>query len=160
MAEIGLIASIIGVASVGFKLSIAVFDFASTIGAAGKELQDVGTEISMLCSVLNQLETVLQHAKFHYTAAAEETTKRILRECRAKFDELDEILVKLKSSRAEDLGLLPSVDFVARVKWTFQRSKVQLLRSTLNSCKITLGLMLNTMQLAEKASVSRSESQH
>lgn len=64
MAEIGLIASLIGLVGAGTKLSIAIFDFASSIGHAGNELQHVAQEISLLCSVLEQLQGLLEHAHF------------------------------------------------------------------------------------------------
>ena len=151
MAEvIGLIASIVGVAGAGATLSIAIFDIASTIGASGKELQDLSTEISLLCSVFKQLETLLSHAHFRYSNAAVETTRKILERCKEVFSELNDIVKELPPRNDNSI---PSVDFV---KWLgFKRSKVKLIKSTLESCKLTLGIMLSTMQLAEKASMRR-----
>jgi hypothetical protein len=51
-AEIGAIASIIGVAGAGAKLSIMLFEFASSVGSAGTEVKRIGIEISLFCSVL------------------------------------------------------------------------------------------------------------
>ena len=156
MAEIGLIASIVGVAGVGATLSIAIFDIASKIGAAGKELQDLSTEISLLCSVFKQLETLLSHAHFRYSNAAVDTTRKILERCKEVFNELDDVVKDLRPRKSDDLGGIPSLDFVTRVKWLgFKSSKVKLIKSTLESYKITLGIMLSTMQLAEKASMRR-----
>jgi len=156
MAEISLIASIIGVAGAGAKLSIAIFDIASTIGAAGKELQDLSTEISLLCSVFKQLETVLSHAHFHYSNAAVDTARKILERCKTVFNELDDVVKDLLPRKNVGLGGIPSVDFASRVKWLgFKNSKVKLIKSTLESYKLTLGIMLSTMQLAEKASMRR-----
>lgn len=156
MAEIGLIASIIGVAGAGAKLSIAIFDIASTIGAAGKELQDLSTEISLLCSVFKQLELLLSLAHFRYSNAAVDTTRKILERCKEVFNELDDVVKDLWPRKNNDLGGIPSVNFVTRVKWLgFRNSKVKLIKSTLESYKLTLGIMLSTMQLAEKASMRR-----
>ena len=47
MAEIGLIASIIGVAGAGAQLSIALFQVAQSIGAAGQETRVIAAEISL-----------------------------------------------------------------------------------------------------------------
>jgi hypothetical protein len=156
MAEIGLIAGIVGVAGAGAKLSIAIFDIASTIGAAGKELQDLSTEISLLCSVFKQLETLLSHAHFRYSNTAVDTTRKILERCKEVFNELGDVVKDLWPRRNDDLGGIPSVGFVTRVKWLgFKKSKVKLIKSTLESYKLTLGIMLSTMQLAEKASIRR-----
>jgi hypothetical protein len=156
MAELGLIASIVGVASAGARLSIAIFDIASAIGAAGKELQDLSTEISLLCFVFKQLEALLSHAHFRYSNAAVDTTRKILDRCKEVFNELDDVVKDLYPRKNDELGRIPSPDFVTRVKWLgFRNSKVKLIKSTLESYKLTLGIMLSTMQLAEKTSMRR-----
>ncbi len=48
-----------------------------------------------------------------------------------------------------------SADMVARVKWTFKSSQVQLLRTTLDSCKVTLHLMLATLEFAQRIASRR-----
>jgi len=55
MEAIGAIASIVGVAGAGAKLSIVLFEFASTVSSAGQEVRQIGIEISLFCSVLKQL---------------------------------------------------------------------------------------------------------
>lgn len=51
------------------------------------------------------------------------------------------------------------VDFISRVKWAFSRNaKMGLLRSTLESSKLTLNVMLKTTQLAERVSQRRQSS--
>ena len=161
MAEIGVIASIIGLISTGAKLSLAIFDFASSIGHAGKELRDVGTEISLFCSVVTQLQAVLTHAHFRYSTAAINTTKQIIDRCQQILDDFGDIVNSLQSTQGP--GLVPTVDFVARVRWTFKKSQVQVLRSTLDSCKLTLHVMLTTMEVAQKVSRRRrvtAQNQH
>jgi hypothetical protein len=56
MAEIGTIASVIGIAGTGAKLSIALFNFASTIGSAAIEITAIGIEISQFCGVAKHIE--------------------------------------------------------------------------------------------------------
>jgi hypothetical protein len=151
MAELGIIVSIVGLVGAGAKLSIVLFDFASTIGSAGYELQAIGTEISLFCSVLKQVQGVLSHAHFHYSAVAIHTAQEILDRCQAIFDNIEDIVLGLRDVQSRDK--IPTTDFVRKVKWTFKKSKVQVLRSTLESCKITLHIMLTTMELAERVSL-------
>jgi hypothetical protein len=154
MAEIGAIASIIGVAGAGAKLSIVLFDFASTVGSAGLEIRQIGTEISLFCSVLVQLQSTLTRAKgYRYSISAIDTTQQILDRCQQVFKDIDSIVDGLRKPGAKPGEA--SVDLVARVKWTLKRSKVQLLRTTLESCKITLHLMLTTLDFAQKLSLRR-----
>jgi hypothetical protein len=154
MAEIGIIASVIGVVGAGTRLSIVIFDFAASIGNAGRELQNVATEISGLCSVLKQLQMVLEHAHFQPSETAIESAKKIIGQCSKVFTEINEIVGELRRAKGDEL--FPSVDFVSKVKWTFsKKSKVLMLRSTLEACKSTLSVMLVTMLLAERVSQRR-----
>ncbi|KIM94409.1 hypothetical protein OIDMADRAFT_60736 [Oidiodendron maius Zn] len=155
MAEIGAIASIIGVAGAGAKLSIVLFEFASTVGSAGLEVRQIGIDISLFCSVLKQLQSTLTKAKaYRYSISAIETTQEILDRCQEVFGEIEGILRGLQKG-GRDPSAEPSVDLIARVKWTFKRSKVQVLRATLESCKIMLHIMLTTLEFAQKIATRR-----
>jgi hypothetical protein len=158
MAEtIGAIASIIGIAGAGAKLSIILFDFASTVGSAGLEVRQIGTEIALFCSVLRQLQSTLTKAKgFRYSISAIETTQQILDQCQDIFKQIEDIVNGLRKPGTNSNE--PSVDLVAKVKWVFKRSKVVMLRTTLESCKITLHIMLTTLDFAQKISTRRKES--
>lgn len=156
MEAIGAIASIIGVAGAGAKLSIVLFEFASTVGSAGQEVKRIGVEISLFCSVLKQLHSTLTKAKaYRYSLRALDTTQEILDQCQEVFKEIESILNGLRK-RGVQSSAEPSVDLIARVKWTFKRSQVQVLRATLESCKATLHLMLTTLEFAQKIATRRS----
>ena len=156
MAELGAIASIIGVAGAGAKLSIVLFEFASTVGAAGLEVKRIGIEISLFCSVLKQLQSALTKAKaYRYSLSAIETTQEILDRCQEVFRDIKGIFDGLRK-RGGDRTVEPLVDLIARVRWTFKRSQVQVLRTTLESCKITLHIMLTTLEFAQKIATRRS----
>jgi predicted glycosyl hydrolase (DUF1957 family) len=155
MAEaVGAIASIVGIAGAGAKLSIVLFEFASSVGSAGVEARQIGTEISLFCSVLKQLQSTLTKARsYRYSISAIETTQEILDRCQDVFKEIEEIIESLRKRRGKTAEA--SVDLVARVKWTFKRSHVQMLRTTLESCKITLHIMLTTLEFAQKIATRR-----
>lgn len=150
MAEFAAAASIIALVATGTKLAIATFDFASTIGSAGKELQHIAAEVSDICSVLKQLQVVLSHAHFRPSVEALASVTRIVKQCQEVFGEIDEIVTGLRGSNNEEL--FPTPDFTNKIKWTFKRSKVLVLRTTLEACKSTLSVMLMTMLLAERVS--------
>lgn len=162
MAEIGVIASIAGIVAAGTKLSVALFDFGSTIGSAGYEIRRIGSEISLFCAVLKQVQSKLRKSKAtRYSLGAIQTTQEVLDECELVFKEIKSIIdsltkEKLCSGRA-------TIDWKSRIKWTFKRSQIQLQRTTLESCKITLNLMLITLdfdrKVASRRYVSRQEYQ-
>lgn len=141
------------------ELSIILFDFGSTIGSAGSQIKAMGTEISLFCAVLKQLHGMLTKAKaFRYSISAIQATEDILKECRKIFEEIEAILEGLQkqaSKSSQSTGSESSVDFIARVKWTFKRTQVQFLRSTLESCKNTLHIMLITLDIAQKVASRR-----
>ena len=114
----------------------------------------MATEISDLCSVLKQLQILLEHAHFQPSATAIEAAQRIIAQCSKVFTEIDDIVGDLRKAKGDDL--FPSVDFVGKVKWTFsKKSKVLMLRTTLEACKSTLNVMLTTLLLAERVSQRR-----
>ena len=155
MAEaLGAIASIISIAGAGAKLSILLFDFAGNIGSAGSEVRAIGTEISLFCSVLQQLERTLAKAKNRrYSISAIETTQKILDQCQFIFGEINGIVGRLQKQKPSSGEV--AVDFKSRVRWLFKRAQVQQYRATLESCKITLHLMLTTLEFAERVSGRR-----
>jgi hypothetical protein len=150
------ISAIIGVAGAGAKLSILLFEFASTVGSAEQEIRQIGIEISLFCSVLKQLQSTLAKAKsYRYSLSAIETTREILDRCQQLFEEIEAIVCGLRKRGGERL-VESSVDWIGRVKWTFKLSQVQKLRTTLESCKVTLHLMLTTLEFAQKLAARRS----
>jgi hypothetical protein len=151
MAELGAIASVIGIAGAGAKLSIACIEFASKIGSAGSEIVAVGTEISQFCVVLKQIEATLTKAKqtVRYSLTAVLAIESITQQCRPVFQEIENILDGLKKDNKEP-------NFLSRLAWVLKRSKVQLLRKTLESSKLTLLCMLMTLLFAENIASRKS----
>ena len=156
MEAVGAVASIIGIVGAGAKLSIALFDFATTIGSAGAEVRAIGTEISLFCSVLKQLEKTLAKAKNRrYSISAIEATQEILHVTRGVFDSIEGIINGLQKHKGRSME--NSIDLTARINWTLRkRSRIQKHRAELESHKITLHIMLTTLDFARKLSSRRS----
>ncbi|KAK5711521.1 hypothetical protein LTR17_018349 [Elasticomyces elasticus] len=119
MAELGLIAGIFGLVGAGTKLSITIFDFASTIGHAGKELQDFGTANSQLCSFLQQLHILLNHAHFKHVRTFVTDAERTVRQCQSPFVDVESIISALRKKKGDDTS--PSVDFVDKLAETLSQ---------------------------------------
>ncbi|KAI9163861.1 hypothetical protein HJFPF1_05489 [Paramyrothecium foliicola] len=152
-AEIGLAASIIGVASAGAKLSVALYQLAEIVGSAAQEVRSIASDISIFCSVLHQLDETLQEAKAtRYSLTAICTVETIIGECRHIFSQINEVVDKLKRESVDAPQEL-TLAWTAKVKWVFQRSKVSLYQSKLESMKTTLLLILTALTMAKRASV-------
>lgn len=71
MAEIGAIASIVGLAGAGVKISLTLFDLADRVGSTGAEVKLVATELSLFCSVLQEVNVGIEDiGTTHLTPAA------------------------------------------------------------------------------------------
>lgn len=146
MAELGVLASLVGVVGAGLQLSVALYDFASTLGSAGREIEDMGYDVTLLCAVLKRVQSTLDNPKStRLSVTAIQTTRDIVGRCRKILDDIKSILSKLRKDGQSDL------DIFARVKWTLKRPKVLMLRGSLQSCTTTLHLMLSAIDWARNA---------
>jgi hypothetical protein len=151
MAEISAVASIIGVAGAGARLSLLLYEFASTVAPARGEIISVGHDISLSSAVLKQVASVLDNQKAaRFSTTALGTTLEIVERCLVIFQEIDSDVRGLMKERADDKISSVTLNFIAKVKWTFKRSEVRLLQGTLDSMKTTLQLMLTMLDISER----------
>lgn len=61
MAEIGLIASVVGVACVGVKLSTTLYTFSETVATAADSTKAIAKDVSLTIAVLEELSSNLKH---------------------------------------------------------------------------------------------------
>ena len=154
MAELGAIASIVGLAGAGIKVSFALFDLADRIGSAGDEVKSFATELSLFCSVLQEVDNVLQDtANTRLTPAALSLVEEVTRRCRDVITYIEGIVGSL--TKDQNPFDLPSIEWKGRVKWIFKRSKIQVQRQTLESCKSTLQLLLTTLRWSRRYSTPK-----
>ena len=146
MAELGLIAAVVQVADVGFRLSQNLYKFGQTVASADESILFISKDISHTCSILRTLEHSLRKdfEAESYPQNAVSTAETIVKECRDIFQEMDRTLSK-KISR---IGLDGNSSRFAvsareRLKWPFLRSRMQELWVKLDKLKSSLHLMLN-----------------
>ena len=150
MAEVSVLANFAAVITAGLQLSLVLYDFASTIGSAGKEIKSVAREVSLLCRALKQVESMLSKTKaFRVSTNAIQLTQDILDRCQEIFDELDGVLQSLQKDSK-------SMDILSRVKWVYKKSGVLLKQQSLTSCTCTLHLVITTMDFAQRIATKRS----
>ncbi len=124
MAEIGLVASILQVLSVGARLSTGLYAFAESMGSAALEIEIIAKEITLFSAVLNQVCDVLEDSSAQYSINLMETVQEVLDECRDGFGRIDSVLKQLQ--KGDYVG--KPTEFSQRMKFVFVRSKVQLFR--------------------------------
>ncbi len=152
MAEVGLIASVIQIASTGVKLSITLYSFAETVSTADKSIKDIAKDVSLTSAVLNQLGSNLEQDKQSGVASenAIKTAEDVVRECCEVFKDIESTLEKgMKKARSGNFGL--GKLGLEALRWPFLQPKMELLRSNLERLKTTLILMLNVLTYAAKS---------
>lgn len=147
MAEIGIVASIICVAGAGLRLSFLLNTVGCEIASAGIEIHSISKGVSLFSLMLKQVGQALQDSDSVHSSEALETAQEITRECQMVFDEIQEMLDRLLTRRA-DGSLNPSLQ--QRFRWCFKKSRVQYLLAQLESLKLNLLLMLQILQLGKK----------
>jgi hypothetical protein len=82
MAEVSAIASIVGVAGAGAKLSLLLYKFASTVVSARSDVIAAGHDISLSSAVLKQVASVFDNQKAaRFSTTALGTTLDIVERC-------------------------------------------------------------------------------
>jgi len=154
MAEVGLAAGITGLLSFGAKLAMSLYQFADTVTSARGEILSAGRDVSLFCAVLKQVPTALDRpGKARFSSTALCTISEVTDRCLEVFTEIECVLAKSKASG--DGNGEAAINVVGRVKWAFRRPRVLLLLGTLDSMKITLLLMLQTLELSEKVYIRK-----
>lgn len=165
MAEIGLVASVVQIADTGIKLSITLYTFAETVLTADKSIREIASDVSLTCSVLEELGQNLKKDQKSRLCSenAVRTAEVIVKECAAIFNQingtLETTLEKIKPRAGSEKGNGRNgahggrkLAVAERLKWPFLQPKMQLLRSNLDRLKSTLVLMLNVITYARKVS--------
>jgi hypothetical protein len=153
MAEIGLVGTVVGLASDGVKLSLTLYTFSETVSSAGTDIKNIARDVSLTSSVLKELGTNLEQddqTKL-YSSSALQTAKEVVRECESVFIDLEKVMQKAMertSKKASKPGKLTLSAF-DKLTCPFLQPKTEVLRSNLERLKSTLVLMLNVLTYAK-----------
>jgi hypothetical protein len=147
MAELALVASIVGVAGAGTKLALTFYQIADALGTADQEVRVIAAETSAFSHVLSSVSKSLEGDT---TAAAESRpiAKTILILCEDLLSDLTDLLNPLRMLVASKEGRRRA-RLSGRIRWIFVKSKVALHRRSLESLKTSLTLLVSTLDYAE-----------
>lgn len=154
MAELGCIASIIGIAALGVKISKTLYTIGNTTTGAAHNINRIATNVTLFSSILKHVGKVLQDANSLHSPEAIETVEQIVRECESVFQEITKIIYSAKSkgeSSREPIGANDRrrrMSVVNRAKWYFEQPKVEHLLAQLEYLKTTLSVLIQTLNLA------------
>lgn len=137
MAEIGLVASIFGVASFGAKVATSLYEAADIMIHAHQQIASMAKHVSQFTAVLRHLGHVLEAEKGSCSNDLLHEIRKIKRSCKSTFKEI-RATVTSKQSRP----------FVP-VRWLFKKSKAQELEARLDSEQSMLQVMIHTVTVSK-----------
>ncbi|KAI9714525.1 MAG: hypothetical protein M1820_000486 [Bogoriella megaspora] len=153
MAELGIAASIIQIVGLGTKLSFSFYHLASTVATATNDVNRVARGVSLFCLMLKNVGAALRAdaslGQPVHSAEALETVQEIIEQCNHVFGELKKMLDKCGWKEGEDLSKLQ------KVRWSVKRPKVEYVLGHLDSLKLTLAVMMQTLQTARVTAIAR-----
>ncbi|GME63671.1 hypothetical protein GTA08_BOTSDO09302 [Neofusicoccum parvum] len=138
MAEVlGVAASAIEVANLGFKLSTSLYSYIETVSSADRRLREVATKVELTTAVIQEVGLIFDGPEIVALRkeSAVTTAKNTLRECSNVFEEIEDAVVRSKKNK---------------FTFPFRTSKLSALSTNLESLKSNLSLLLHVLQHAHR----------
>lgn len=144
MDPLSVAASITGVALALYKVSQKLREFAKTLAHAAREIVAVAKEMDACSTLFHSLRYTIEQVKpllpegFNVVKICEDLMSQALE----SVEEFRRFLKGLEPlSHSKDVGNV-FAKTIARLKWTFQKTDLLMLRAKLDSSKTTLNLSL------------------
>ncbi|KAL8993792.1 MAG: hypothetical protein Q9169_006081 [Polycauliona sp. 2 TL-2023] len=151
-----IIASIIGIAGAGFRLSLVLNAVGAGMETADVEIQSIARAISEYAFTLKQLALTLESAKSIATQAAMQTAKQIADQSQLVFDDIKEMTEV--NQKKDGRGHLQSIAIEQKIRWCFKKQRLGYLLGQLESLKLSLSIMLQVLQMGQSIIRSRENS--
>lgn len=134
MAEIGLAASFIQVASTGFSVAKALYKYADSATSSGKRVATIINQVKVTSTVIDELQNVFNSATDSNLASANamETANECLESCRSVFEDIEATVVKTKGKRGKLL-------------FPFKEPDLLIYQKNLESLKSNLQLLMHIL---------------
>ena len=137
MAELALVASIAGVASLGIELVKSLYQTGDILVNAHKQIKSIARRVNQFTRILKHLGSVLQAERGLCSEDLLKEVSLIIEICKLTFKEID---TTLRSKR------FPSLQ---SVRWVFKKSKAAELEARLVSEQSMLQVMIQTVTVSK-----------
>lgn len=137
MAEIGLVASIFGVAAFGTSVATALYETADVMINAKQQICALAKHVSQSTAVLKHMGQVLEAEKTICSKELLRDIRKIKHSCKRTFKEINSTV---KSSRLRHF---------VRIRWLFKRTKASELEARLNSQQSMLQCVIQTLTVSK-----------
>ncbi|KAF2018479.1 hypothetical protein BU24DRAFT_421463 [Aaosphaeria arxii CBS 175.79] len=122
-------------------------DIADELGSAGRDVRYISNEMASFSQVLRLVHSSLEDSTklvgSSIIQSAVDTLPQLVEQCGMVHEEANGLMLSLKPQSGKD----SSLPFIKRVRFLFQKSRMTVLRSLLDSSKSTLNLLLVTLNI-------------
>ncbi len=148
MAELAaLVASIVTLTDVGFKIARRISQIADDLGTVGAQIKGIGTDLRAISLILRELNKRLKGRR-SVAGDVRNVAAEILQVCETDLRALEGLLRRLRPLRGGR-----AAEIRQKARWVFARSRVASRRASLDSLKLTLTLFLHTLDFIESGEV-------
>ncbi|KAK5277689.1 hypothetical protein LTR40_010084, partial [Exophiala xenobiotica] len=127
MAEVGVAASLIGIASFGIQLTKTLYNFGATASSAREHTDYIARHVALYADVLELLAQRIDDDEPIHSHKALDLVGEIYDQSHEPFDKVRDLL--------PDRG--DKINFMQKVLWNFKKTKVDLLVSEIEYMKTT-----------------------
>lgn len=134
-------ASIIAVAGALYTVTQTLTNFAKSLAHAAKEIIYIAKEMSAFSTILRALRNIFQHVPPEILQALNltKTCHDLVRQAKENVSEFNSFLASLEPLR-DSVNATLVAKTMARLRWNTQKTVLAMLRSKLDSSKLTLTL--------------------
>lgn len=143
MAEFGIAAGVLQVASFGAEVGSTLWRIARDIRSAVRDIDTLAREVQSTSTVLRNVGTMLNQpgTKALHTPEMHSDTRNVLTGCQSVFNELD--------AAANAVSGKSTPGIMIRLKWPLGKGRIVELRTVLERYRDVLHLMLTVLQIME-----------
>ncbi|KAH0541259.1 hypothetical protein FGG08_004264 [Glutinoglossum americanum] len=138
---LSIAAGVIGIVAAGTKLASALHNICETIGSAQEEIEDIASDLSYLVPVVDQLGSVFEAPERVYSDNLSLGVLAVIQKCKDLFRRINHMI--------KETSGVPKQQLKTKVAWVFREKKVKAIKAKLDSLKITLIFMLQTLSIAQ-----------
>lgn len=141
--------SVSSLVGVGLRLSTGLYHICETISSAQDDIEDIASDLTSFVVVIDELGKIFAAPGRLYSDTLESNLLNIIKKCRHVFRQINRMIEKTVSAAKMKLQ--------SKFAWVFRKTKVKELKASLDSLKLTMSLMLQTLKLVKDkyAKISR-----
>lgn len=146
MAELGVIASVVGIATAGIALATRLHDLVDQFGSTFDDIEAIANDLNGFSIVLDELSRKLNLPESGRAASNQliRGIEDIMRTCQVLFKDINTMIATAEDSNTKLARL------TTRILWVFRKNKIKGVKATLECQKATLSLMLQILRSDNK----------